>query len=149
MNDSQLQIILKAQNEASKTLADVQRDVQKLSQSAGKDLEKLANQSNNTNMSGLQSAMSAAGSAAADFGAKLAAIGWGALKAGIAAAVAQLGALGTLGIKAGSDLQKTQTGIIALTGSMDTANGIMKDFYQFAANTPLEFPDIAKSRYTR
>lgn len=145
MDDSQLRIMIEAQNRASKTLEQVQRDVKKMADSAKDDLDKLNASANNTKLDGLQSALSSAGQGVVAFGGHLANIAWKATVAGAVAATAALGGLSTIGIQAGMDLQKTQTGIVALTGSMDTANDLMKDFYGFAANTPFEFPDIAKA----
>lgn len=145
MDDSQLRILIEAQNRASKTLEEVQRDVKKMSESAKKDIQSMGDAANNTKLDGFKSMVSSAGQGLLSFGKTLANLAWQATVAGAIAATAALGGLSTVGLKAGMDLQKTQTGIVALTGSMDTANDLMKDFYGFAASTPFEFPDIAKA----
>lgn len=145
MDDSQLRILIEAQNRASKTLEEVQRDVKKMSASAKKDIQDMGDAANNTKLDGFKNIVSSAGQGLLSFGKTLANLAWQATAAGAIAATVALGGLSTIGLKAGMDLQKTQTGIVALTGSMDTANDLMKDFYGFAANTPFEFPDIAKA----
>jgi hypothetical protein len=66
------------------------------------------------------------------------------LKAGAATAGAELVALGGFGLKTGSDLQKTNISMLALTGSADSANKVFSDLYQLALKSPFAFPDIAQ-----
>jgi tape measure domain-containing protein len=65
--------------------------------------------------------------------------------AGIGALVAGIAKLGIEAIKAAADFEQMETALTGLTGSAERAKAIMEDMAQFAAVTPLEFKDVARS----
>lgn len=71
-----------------------------------------------------------------------------AAKTALLAAVAGLGALGVMGIKSASDLEGTAAQMRVLTGNAAVANQMFAQLYKYAAETPFEFPDIAKGAKT-
>ncbi len=62
---------------------------------------------------------------------------------GSAAAVAGLGALTTMGLKAAAALEQTQIGFESLLGSPQKAQEFINELQQFAAKTPFQFAGVA------
>src|SRR5690606_28115253 len=67
------------------------------------------------------------------------------LVAGVAAAVAGLGALTAFGLKSAASLQQTQIGLESLLGSAEAAGEFLGEMQQFAAETPWGFEQVAEA----
>lgn len=145
MDDSQLRIMIEAQNRASKTLQEVQRDVQKMSESAEKDFSKIKNSASSGILDGFKGAIKTAGSAVVDFVKKLGSIAWSQIKAGAVAASAALIGLGTKGLTSASQLQALQISMNGLTGSMEAGSKAMAVAYEYAQQAPFQLPDVAQT----
>lgn len=90
----------------------------------------------------------AAGHAERGFGGRVTGALGGVGRAGILAfgAVGAAAAVGTgFGVKYASDLQQTQVGFETMLGSGEKAKAFLGELQAFAAKTPFEFPDLAKS----
>lgn len=71
-----------------------------------------------------------------------------AAKTGLIAAAAGISALSVMGLKSAADLEKTATAMRVLTGNAGLANQMFAQLYKYAAETPFEFPEIAKGAKT-
>lgn len=135
MDDSQLRLVIEAQNRASKTLSQIQRDVEKLSSS-------------------MKSSMSSAASSTSSFASKAASALDG-MASGImkliktAAAFTAGGAFGgKYFVDLASSLQMTQRQIGVLTGSVGEANKVFGQLYNYTLGKPIAFPDASKAAKT-
>lgn len=135
MDDSQLRLVIEAQNRASKTLSQVQRDVEKLSSS-------------------MKSSMSSAAGSTTSFASKAASALDG-MASGImkliktAAAFTAGGAFGgKYFVDLASSLQMTQRQIGVLTGSVGEANKVFGQLYNYTLGKPIAFPDASKAAKT-
>ena len=135
MDDSQLRLVIEAQNRASKTLSQIQRDVEKLSSS-------------------MKSSMSSAAGSTSSFASKAASALDG-MASGImkliktAAAFTAGGAFGgKYFIDLASSLQMTQRQIGVLTGSVGEANKVFGQLYNYTLGKPIAFPDASKAAKT-
>lgn len=135
MDDSQLRLVIEAQNRASKTLSQIQRDVEKLSSS-------------------MKSSMSSAAGSTSSFASKAASALDG-MASGImkliktAAAFTAGGAFGgKYFVDLASSLQMTQRQIGVLTGSVDEANKVFGQLYNYTLGKPIAFPDASKAAKT-
>ena len=135
MDDSQLRLVIEAQNRASKTLSQIQRDVEKLSSS-------------------MKSSMSSAAGSTSSFASKAASALDG-MASGImkliktAAAFTAGGAFGgKYFVDLASSLQMTQRQIGVLTGSVGEANKVFGQLYNYTLGKPIAFPDASKAAKT-
>ena len=135
MDDSQLRLVIEAQNRASKTLSQIQRDVEKLSSS-------------------MKSSMSSAAGSTTSFASKAASALDG-MASGImkliktAAAFTAGGAFGgKYFVDLASSLQMTQRQIGVLTGSVGEANKVFGQLYNYTLGKPIAFPDASKAAKT-
>ena len=135
MDDSQLRLVIEAQNRASKTLSQIQRDVEKLSGS-------------------MKSSMSSAAGSTSSFASKAASALDG-MASGImkliktAAAFTAGGAFGgKYFVDLASSLQMTQRQIGVLTGSVGEANKVFGQLYNYTLGKPIAFPDASKAAKT-
>jgi len=126
MDDSQLRILIEAQNRASATLEQVRSDVQKMSKSINEDVRSISSGSKRS-MAEMASNVSSEFDGVAG---KIAAVG----KA--AAALFVGGALG-LGvfINAASGLQSLRASFESLTGGIESTNQVMGTLYDFGLKT--------------
>lgn len=69
----------------------------------------------------------------------------GVVVAGMAAVGAAMVGAAAYGLKLAADMQTTATSFKVLLGSGEAATAMMKDLKTFAAETPFEFPEIAKA----
>lgn len=145
MDDSQLRIMIEAQNRASATLKQIERDVKKMSESAQKDMDKIKGSAGSGLLDGLKSALSTAGSAALSFAKKIGSIAWTQLKIGIAATTAAVIGLGTKGLMSAGQLQSLQISMNGLTGSMEAGSKAMATAYEYAQKAPFQLPDVAQT----
>lgn len=67
------------------------------------------------------------------------------LVAGLAVAAAGVVALGGVMVKSAASLEQTRIGFEGLIGDGEKAGKLMRDLSKFAAETPFEFPELAKS----
>lgn len=145
MDDSQLRIMIEAQNRASATLKQIEKDVQKMSDSLNKDMDKVKKSAGSGLLDGLKGALSSAGSAALQFAKKIGSIAWTQIKIGAAAATAALIGLGTKGLTSASQLQSLQISMNGLTGSMEAGSKAMATAYEYAQKAPFQLPDVAQT----
>lgn len=126
MNDSQLQILIEAQNRASATLEQVRADVQKMSKSIASDMSN-ASAASKTSIASMAKNVSDEFNGVAD------------RIAGVAKAATALFIGGALGvgvfINAASGLQSLRASFESLTGSIDSTNEVMGTLYDFGLKT--------------
>ena len=72
------------------------------------------------------------------------ALGGGAV-AGVAAIGYGLGQIATFGLTSAASLEQLQTSFNSLLGSATKGQEVFKDLQKFAAETPFEFPDVARA----
>lgn len=135
MDDSQLRLVIEAQNRASKTLSQIQRDVEKLSSS-------------------MKSSMSSAAGSTSSFASKAASALDG-MASGIMKLIKTTAAFTAGGAFGGkyfvdlaSSLQMTQRQIGVLTGSVGEANKVFGQLYNYTLGKPIAFPDASKAAKT-
>lgn len=135
MDDSQLRLVIEAQNRASKTLSQVQRDVEKLSSS-------------------MKSSMSSAAGSTSSFASKAASAldGMASRIMKLIKTAAAFTAGGAFGgkyfVDLASSLQMTQRQIGVLTGSVGEANKVFGQLYNYTLGKPIAFPDASKAAKT-
>jgi tape measure domain-containing protein len=68
-----------------------------------------------------------------------------ALKVGIAAATAAVGAAGAIGVKTAAELEQADIAFTTMLGSGEKAKAFLGDLNKFAARTPFDLPGLQKS----
>lgn len=129
-SDSDLQLVVRAIDEATSVLEKVRSEVSSTATATQSDFEKInaASQDSQTHISSLGGELT-----------KLAAIvGAGALAKDFA----------DFGISSASGLQSTNTNMQLLIGNTQQANKVMGDLYTFSRNTPFTFPEVADAAKT-
>lgn len=129
-SDSELQLVVRAVDEASATLNKVRSEIGSFSKGAESDISKISSASDDarSHISGIGGEL-----------AKIAAV------VGIGVVTKQFM---DFGISSASALQGTSTNMQLLIGNTQQANKVMGDLYNFSRGTPFAFPDVANAAKT-